>query len=90
MSEDFAFNKLSNIGCDLTATMVEMAEGLYRKRHGTPPTTILIPPEETIRAYEILATVPSITKMAIVPVPGLPKYAWAVGGQYEFLWSPGA
>jgi hypothetical protein len=86
---DFGFEKI-DMDMDLTAYSFEAAALRHFEKYQIWPTTLIVSPEETVTAYEIQAEKPSLPRVVIVPVPGMPVYAWALGSPRGFIYSPGA
>ena len=63
----------------LSQTGIEVAMEEYAEMSGgAPASTLLVGTADTWRAYELLYKLQH--KLLIVPVPGLPRWAWALVG----------
>jgi hypothetical protein len=78
-----------NISCDLSITSLEELEEQYFVKYGIPATTLLVAPENIFHAYQIISKRNDL-RLMIVPIPGIERNVWMVGGFNGLFYSPGA
>ena len=87
MVEEWPVNKIScngNLGYNILLSIIHQFHALY----GTFPVTLIISPLYLDEAYKIVSEM-QLTKLVIVPVPGLPPYFWAVSNLNGLIYAEG-
>ena len=90
MVDDWNKTCIRRIACngDLSYSLLLSTINEFRVLCGTIPITLIISPEYLDLAYKIMLEM-QVTKLAIVPVPGLPPHFWAVSGFDGLIYAGG-
>jgi hypothetical protein len=67
--------------------ITELSKSYVEYGDGSGPTLIAVNPKYIEYVYELYAESPSLTRVLVVPMPGMDEEFWFVGGPRGIVWS---